>query len=118
MDTQEEADFQTQYNLTPAVMFLELFLMIAFYNIFDKKTSSLKSIQQHFCQLLQTVSPPKMLTIALCLDVLFGHFKQRANTPSPRCRSKSYIAPPKFNTKAMDGLFKYDGNRALYSLVC
>ena len=33
----------------------------------------------------------------LCLDALFGHFKQSSNKPSPRCQSRRYIAPPKFN---------------------
>ena len=39
----------------------------------------MKSIQEHLHQLLQTVSPPKMLAIPLCLDALFVHFKQSAN---------------------------------------
>ena len=44
--------------------------------------------QEHLHQLLQTVSPPKMLAIPLCLDALFVHFKQSANKTSPRCQSK------------------------------
>ena len=68
----------------------------------------MKSIQEHLRQLLQTVSPSKMLAVPLCLDALFGHFKQSANKPSPRCQSRSYIANS--ITKAMDGLFKYNGN--------
>ena len=45
-------------------------------------------------QLLQTISPSKMLAIYLCLDVLFVHFNQSANKPSARCQLKSYVAPP------------------------
>ena len=61
----------------------------------------MKRIQEHLRQLLQTVSPSKMLVIPLCSDALFGHFKQSWNKPSPN-----------LITKAMDGLFKYNGNRA------
>ena len=83
---------------TPAVMFLELFFAIAFYYIVYRETSPMISIQEHLRQFLQTVSPSKMLPITLitlCLDALFGHFKRCAYKPSPRCQSKSYIAPPK-----------------------
>ena len=61
------------------------------------KRLPMKSIQEHLRQLLQTVSPSKMLAIPLCLDALFGHFKQSSNKPSQRCQSRCYIAPPKFN---------------------
>ena len=46
------------------------------------------SIQEHLRQLLQTVSPSKMLPITLSLDAPLGLFKLSANKPSPRCQSK------------------------------
>ena len=62
----------------------------------------MKSIQEHLRQLLQMVPTSSMLQVHLCLYALLEHFKQ-----SPRCQSKTYIAP----TKAMDGLIKYMYNR-------
>ena len=61
------------------------------------KTYPMKSIQEHLRQLLQIFSTAKMLQVPLCLDSLFEQFKQSANKPRPRCQSKRYIAPPKFN---------------------
>ena len=60
-------------------------------------------IQEHLRQLLQTVSPSKMLQITLCLDALFGHFYK----PIPRCQSKSYNSI----TIAMGGVLKNNGDR-------
>ena len=88
-------------------MFLDLFSLKLFTTLSNENLLPMKRIQKHLRQLLQTVSTSKMLGIHLCLDALFGHFKQSANKPSPTCQSKSNIA-----TKAMDGLFKYNGNRA------
>ena len=65
----------------------------------------MKINQEHLRQLLQTVPTSKMLQVPLCLDALFEHFKQSTNKQSPRCQSKSYIAPPNSISKAMDGLF-------------
>ena len=55
-----------------------------------------------------------MLQLTLLKDALFEHFKQSANKLSQTCQSKSCIEPPRF-TKAMDGLFKYIGNRARFA---
>ena len=57
----------------------------------------MKSIQEHLRQLLQMAPTSLMLQDPLCLGALLEHFKQGANKPSPRCQSKSYIAPPFFN---------------------
>ena len=92
--------------------------MTAFYYIIYWKLLLVKSIQEHLCQLHQTVSPSKMLAIPLCLDALFGHFKQGANKQNPRCQTKSYIAPPKLITKAMDGLFKYTMHNKFSNFLC
>ena len=48
------------------------------------KTSPMKTIQEHLRQLLQNVSSSKMLPITLCLDALFGYFKQSANKPKSK----------------------------------
>ena len=63
----------------------------------------MKCIQEHLSQLLQAVTPSKMLAIFLCLDALFGHFKQSANRQSPRCQSKSTLHRAYSITKVMDG---------------
>ena len=54
----------------------------------------MKIIQEH---LRQTISQSKMLAIPLCLDALFGHFKQSANKHS---LVKSRIPQP---TAALSG---------------
>ena len=64
---------------------------------FIKKLLPMQNIQEYLRQLLRTGSPSQVLGISLCLDALFGQFKQSANEPNPRCQSKSYIAPPQFN---------------------
>ena len=69
-----------------------------FTTSFIEKLRLMKNIQEHLCQLFQTVSPSKMLAIHLCLDVLFGHFKQSANKPRARCQSRSYIALQKISS--------------------
>ena len=64
-------------------MFLELFFHDSFLvHHLSKKLLLMISIQEHLCQLLQTVSPSKMLPITLCLDALFGDFKQSAKKKS------------------------------------
>ena len=74
----------------------------------------MKSIQEHLCQFLQTVSPSKMLEITLCLDVLFGHFKQSANNQVQDASQKVALHCANSISKAMDGLFKYNGNSTLF----
>ena len=53
-----------------------------------------------------------MLQAPLCLDALFEYFKQSANKPSLDVSQKVTLYRPDPITKAMDGLFKYNGNRA------
>ena len=67
--------------------------------------------KEHLRQLLQTVSPSKMLAIPLCLDALFGHFKQAQINQVQDASQKVTLHRPNSITKA-DGLFKYIGNRA------
>ena len=94
-------------------MFLELFFRNSFFlhhlsnNFSDDKYSGTPLPTSPNSKTIQDVAITQ-----LCLDALFGHFKQSANKPSLRCQSKSYIAPPKSITKVMDGLFKYNGDRA------
>ena len=72
----------------------------------------MKSIQEHLRQLFQTVPTSMMQQVPLCLGGLFEHFKQNANKPSLAVHQKVVLHRPNSITKAMDGLFKYDGNRA------
>ena len=77
-------------------VFRNVFFAIAFYYIIYRKTSPMISIQEHLHQLLQAVSPSKMLQIFMCLDVLFEHFKHSSNKPSPRCQSKKLHCTTQF----------------------
>ena len=69
-------------------MFLELFSSDNFNFVIYRKTYPDEKYQEsleHLRQLLQTVPAGSSV---------LEYFKQRANKPSPRCQSKSYIAPP------------------------
>ena len=53
-----------------------------------------------------------MLQAPLCLDALFDYYKQSANKLSQDVSQKCTLHRPNSITKAMDGLFKYNRNRA------
>ena len=53
-----------------------------------------------------------MLHVPLCLDALFEHFKQSAIKPSLDVSQKVTLRHPNSITKAMDGLFKNNGDCA------
>ena len=72
----------------------------------------MKSIQEHLRQLLQMVSTSKMLQDPLCLDALFEHFKQAQINQVQDVSQKVTLHRPNSIPKAMDGLFKYNRNRA------
>ena len=88
----------------------------SFTTSFIETILQIKSIQEHLHQLLQTVSPSKMLAISLCLDVLFRHFNQSTNQVQD-ANQKVTLHRPNSISKAVDGLFKYNGNRVQYSLM-
>ena len=83
----------------------ELFCAIAFI----ERLLPIISIQEYLRRLLQTVSPSKMLPITLCLDALFGHF---AINQVQDASQKVTLHRPNSITKAIDGLLKYNGDRA------
>ena len=75
-------------------MFLELILWNSFSSIiFWRKSYLMKSIQEHLSFIFQTVPISKMLQLSLCIYVFFRYFKQSANKPSPKCKSRCYILP-------------------------
>ena len=53
-----------------------------------------------------------MLQVPLCLDALFEYFKQSENKQVQDVSQKCTLHRPNSITKAMDGLFKYNRNRA------
>ena len=73
---------------------------------------AVKVVEKNKRQFLQTVLTSKMLQLTLRIDAIFEHFKQSANKLSQTCQSKVALQRPDSLTKAMDGLFKYIGNRA------
>ena len=75
----------------------------------------MKSIQEHLRQLPQTDPTSNMLQVALCLDVLFEHFKQSWINQVQDVSQKITLHRPNPGAKAMDGLFKYIGNRAWFA---
>ena len=105
------------YTKTPAV---SKFFELIFRNNFLERHISKNLSDENYSgtspptsSLLQTVPTSKILQVPLCLDVLFEHFKQSANKPSPfDVSQKNTLHCPNSITKAMDGLFKHEGNRA------
>ena len=72
----------------------------------------MKSNHEYLPKLLQTVPTSKMLQVILCLDALFEHFKQSQINQVQDVSQKVTLYRPNLITKAMDGLFKYNRNRA------
>ena len=74
----------------------------------------MKSIQEYLRQLLQTIPTSKTLQVPLCLDALFEHFKPALKAQINQVEDVSQkvtLHRPNSIAKAMDGLFKYNGNR-------
>ena len=69
----------------------------------------MKSIQEHLRQLFQTVPTSKILKVPLCFDAFFEHFKQ---SKVQDVSQKIPLHRPISITKAVNGLFKFYGNRA------
>ena len=72
----------------------------------------MKVVEKNKRQSLQTVLTSKMLQLTLRTDALFEHFKQSTNKQVKHVSQKVALHRPDSLTKAMDGLFKYIGNRA------
>ena len=70
------------------------------------------SIQEHLRQLLQTVSPSKILEIPLRLDTIYGYLNKVQINQVQGASQKVTLQCPNSITEVMDGLFIYNENGA------